>query len=292
VSAGSAVSPAFRAGTAIVAIGAAAAIAWVRFFGDVPMPPRPPPPEPSAVDSRAALAAATDSEGAWRSFLEQDARTAGLPTPSPEQMSKPLVFRAEREAKLLAPGDPPIELAGLRLEVKVVADDDGPDKLLALEITNLAEHDLAYLVVTSPQPGGPACNTRTLLVHDAMVVARRATTERSECTYVAGMKLQIDRVETAEVDGLQSVYLSRVPPTGVGADPLLAKAHRPHLPNGILPCNLAMSQLLRSAIENGTVGWRDLIDFYARHRCDSYRFPTGYRAFERDAERPLPAVAE
>lgn len=290
VSASSPVSPAFRIGTAVVAIGAAAAIAAVRFFGPVPMPPRPPPPAAGAVDSRQALAAATESDAAWQSFLEQDARAAGVPTPTPAQMAAPLVYRNDRTPKVLAPGDPPLEVAGLELEVKVVADNDGPDKLLALEITNRADHDLGYLIVTSPQPGGAACNSRTLLVHDAMVVARRATTERSECTYVAGMKLQIDRVETVEVDGLQSVYLSRVPPTAVGADPLLAKAHRPHLPAGVVPCNLALSQLLRTEIQNGTVGWRDLVDFYARHRCDSYRFPMKYRAFEKDGERPLPAT--
>jgi hypothetical protein len=289
MSASGPVSPAFRIGTTIAAVGAAAVIAVVRFFGDVPMPPRPAPPELGADDSKAALAAATGSEEAWRSFLEQDARAAGVPTPSPEQMSKPLVFRSDRAAKVLAPGDPPVDVAGLRLEVKVIADNDGPDKLLALEITNTADHDLGYLVVTRPQPGGTACNTRTLLVHDAMVVARRDTLERSECGYLPGMKLEIDRVETVEVDGLQSVYLSRVPPTAVGADPLLAKAHRPHLPNGILQCNLAISQLLRSSIEDGTVAWRDLVDFYARHRCDSYRFPMEYRAFEKAGERPLPA---
>jgi hypothetical protein len=283
------VSPAFRAGTAAAAIGVAAVIAWLRFFGDVGMPPRPPPPEPSTNDSRATLAAATASEGAWRSFVEQDARAAAVPTPSPEQMSLPLVFRAERTPQVLSPGQPPVDLAGLRLEAKIVADNDGPGKLLVLEITNLADHDLGYIIDTSPQPGGAGCNTRTLLVHDAMVVRRKATIERSECTYVPDMKLRIERVETVEVDGLQSVYLSRVPPTAVGAAPLLAKAHRPALPNGVLPCNLALSQVLRASIEDGSVGWKDLIDFYARHRCDTYRFPMDYRAFTKPAERPLPA---
>jgi hypothetical protein len=290
MSAASTVSLAFRAGSAIVAVGAATAIAVVRFFGDVPMPPRPPPPEPGAVDARATLAAASASEEAWRSFLEQDARAAGVSTPTPEQMARPLVFRSEPNAKVLAPGDGPLEVAGLRLDVKVVADNDGPGKLLVLGITNQTEHDLGYLVATSPQPGGAACNTRTLLLHDAMVVVRGGSIERSECSYVPGMKLQIDRVETAEVEGLESVYLSQVPPTAVGADPLLAKAHRPLLPSGILPCNLALSQLLRTAIENGSVRWRDLVDFYARHRCTTYRFPMEYRALEKQGERSLPAA--
>ena len=288
----SAVSPAFRVGTAIVALGAAAAIAWARFHGDVPMPSRPPLPDPSSVDSRAALASVTASAGAWRSFLEQDARAAGVPTPSPEQMSRMLVFRADQTRRTLAPGDEPVDIHGLRLKVRVVADNDGPDKLLVLDIANLADHDLGYLVETSPQPGGPGCKQRTLLVHDAMVIRRRANLERSECGYAPGMKLDIVRVETVEVDGLQSIYLSRVPPTAVGADPVLARAHRPHLLNGVVPCNLALSHMLRTAIEDGTVRWRDLVDFYARHRCDSYQFPMEYRAFESNGERPLPAAGD
>lgn len=287
------VSPALRVGTTAGALGVAGLIAWLRFWGPVPMPPRPSPPtEASTTDSRATLAAATESEGAWRSVLDRDAREAGLPAPSTAQMSAKLVYRADASPRRLAPGDAPVEVAGVRLTVSVKKDDDGPGQLLVLSVADLADHDLAYRVVAHPQPGGSGCNTRTLLPHDAMVVRRGSTVERSECGYTDGMGLQVDQVETVEVDGLQSVYLSRVSPTAVGGDLLHAKAHRPKLPAGITACNLAMSQLLRSAIEDKTVGWRDLVDFYARHPCDSYRFPMEYRAFERDAERPLPAAAE
>lgn len=292
MSAASAVSPAFRAGVAVVAIGAAAAIAWVRFFGDVGLPPRPPPPDPSTSDSQSALANATGSETAWRSFVSQDARAAAVPVPTPEQLAAPLVFRAETTPRTVTPGEPPHDVAGLRLEAKVVADNDGPGKLLVLEITNLTERDLGYLIDTSVQPGGAGCNTRTVLMHDTMVVRRGATLERSECTYQPGMKLRINRVETAEVEGLMSVYLSRVPPTAVGADPLLARAHRPPLPNGVVPCNVARSQVLVASMADGTIGWRDLVDFYARHRCDTYRFPLEYRAFTKAGERALPAIEE
>lgn len=286
------VSPAFRVATAVLAVGAAGAIAALRFFGGVSMPPRPPPPDVDAIDTRATLAAATASESAWRSFLEQDARASGVPTPTEEQMKKPLVFAVDEAPHELAPGGTPLEVAGLRLSAKAVGDNDGPGKLLVLTIENLADHDLGYQVVATTVPGGAGCNTRTLLVHDAMVVQRRASLERSECSYAAGMTLKIQRVETVEVDGLQSVYLSRVPPTAVGGDSLLAKSHRPHLMNGMTPCNIGLSQLLRTAIENKTVAWRDLVDFYARHRCDSYQFPMDYRAFTKAGERKLPAIAE
>ncbi len=51
-----------------------------------------------------------------------------------------------------------------------------------------------------------------------------------------------------------------------------------------------MSQAVRSGIERHEISWRDLVDFYARHRCQTYQFPTSYRALTSDGERPIPAV--
>jgi hypothetical protein len=283
------VSPGFRNATIAGALGLTAVIGALRFGGAVPMPPRPPQPTASAVDSRATLAAATGSAAAWRSFLDQDARAAAVPVPTDAQMGTKLVYRSDDSPRTLTPGAPPVDVAGLRLEVKVGPDSDGPGDLMTLTITNLAEHDLAYRVVTRPRPGGGICNGRTLLGHDAIVVRRRATVERSECGFQSGMVLQVQRVETIEVDGLMSVYVSRVSPAGVGGDALHSKAHSPQLPAALAKCNLTPSQVLLKAIEDGGVTWRDLVDFYARHRCDRYRFPLDYRAFERDGERPLPA---
>ena len=45
-----------------------------------------------------------------------------------------------------------------------------------------------------------------------------------------------------------------------------------------------------AASNRGDIGWRDLVDFYARHRCQTYQFPSSYRAFKSDGERPIPAV--
>jgi hypothetical protein len=36
------------------------------------------------------------------------------------------------------------------------------------------------------------------------------------------------------------------------------------------------------------VGWRDVVDFYARHNCDEYSFFPAYR-WRRSADEPLPA---
>ncbi len=282
------VTPGFRNATIAGALALAAVLGVVRFGGAVPMPPMPREPSSSSSDPGATLAAATGSAAAWRSFLEQDARAAAVPTPTDAQMSARLVHRSDSSPRTLAPGQPPVEVAGLRLALKVGPDHDGPGELMTLTITNLADHDLAYRVVGRARPGG-ACSGRTLLGHDAIVVRRRATVERSECNHQDGMVLQIERVETMEVDGLMSVYVSRVPPAGVGGDPLHSKAHSPQLPAALAKCNLSPSQVLLRALEDQVVSWRDLVDFYARHRCDRFQFPLEYRAFEKDGERPLPA---
>ena len=56
-------------------------------------------------------------------------------------------------------------------------------------------------------------------------------------------------------------------------------------------CKIVAWPALISAVESGAIRFRDLADFYARHRCMSYKFPMDYKYFERDGERTLPAGA-
>jgi hypothetical protein len=126
--------------------------------------------------------------------------------------------------------------------------------------------------------------------YNAHVVAARAREIRDECTYRSGMALEISVVESIDLAPLQAFYLSKVPPRALGAEPRLAAAHEPELPGGAQVCNIAVSQALRAGLDSGAIQWRDLVDFYARHRCETYQFPLQYRAFVRDGERPLPAA--
>ena len=102
------------------------------------------------------------------------------------------------------------------------------------------------------------------------------------------MALAITRVETMEMQPLSSYLLQLAPPTLIGVDPRIARGHR-----GVEArekCSPVVSQAVRSGLEKGQIGWRDLADFYARHRCLSYRFPLSYRAFKSDDEREVPAT--
>ena len=269
------------------AVLAAILFGW-RFCSGVPMPPKPPAPHVDTASARDVLASADATPLAYKGYIQEDAEQAGVPVPTVEAMGKQLVHRIDEGKTTLGPGDPPRDIAGLRLSVVEERGERGDD--LVLVIDNPGEMDLAYDVVTSPSYGTSACGQRSVLSFNAMVVAKHGEEKRSECVYRSGMVLGLERVETLELAPLQSYYVSRVPPQAVGLELRLAQGHRPSLPAGVPVCNISMSQRIRSGIEGGTIGWRDLVDFYARHRCDTYGFPDDYRAFTRDGERPLPVV--
>lgn len=272
-----------RIGVAAGAVGLALAITTVRFCGGVTLPAKSDPPPETLASSKEALRQITHTEESWLGYIAKDAAAAGVPTPTPDEMARKLVFRVDEAHHSLVPSEnPTIEAAGLRLTAVV----DGGT--LSLMIENLTEADLAYQVVTRPSPAS-LCSTRTIIAHNAQVVVRRGREERSECEFHDGMSLEIDRVETAELLPLQAFYVSRVPPLALGNEARLARGHEPDLAAGQGLCNVTASQAQRAAVEKGTVAWRDLVDFYARHRCDTYRFPLSYRAFTTDSERPLPA---
>jgi hypothetical protein len=122
-----------------------------------------------------------------------------------------------------------------------------------------------------------------------MTIRKNASETRIECTWREGIALTIARVQTIEVSPLSAWYLDHVPPSAVGIEPRIARGHQP--PRTSERCGFALSQAVRSGLERGQIGWRDLVDFYARHRCQTYQFPMSYRAFSSDGERSVPAVS-
>lgn len=283
------IHPVVRWATPAVVAALSIAILAMPMCSDVTLPPKVPPPAISG-EARDLLKTASASAESWRAGVERDARTLGIATPSDVDMTRKLDHRLDTTAQVIAPGEGSIKAAGLQLTAIAVDEEGAPRKALVLVIENLTDSDLAYHVVTTPRPGGPACNQRLILAHDAIVVGRGKKVQRSECIYRSGMSLAIDRIETVALPPLMSAYVSRLPPAAVGADARLSRGHRPELPAGMAVCSNAASQSLRADIENGTIAWRDLVDFYARHSCEQYQFPEGYKAFERDGARPLPAM--
>jgi hypothetical protein len=234
------------------------------------------------------LKSASATYASWRAGIERDAAIAGVPAPGDDAIAKKLLYRVDEEARVIAPGEGSIDAAGLRLTASTEREEGRPRQALLLTIENLTDSDLAYNVVSTPRPGGAACNDRLLLAHDAIVVARGGKVTRSECVYRAGMSLAIEKVETVALPPLSSAYVSRLPPAAVGADTRLSRGHRPDLPSGMSVCTTVASQAVRADIQSGATTWRDLVDYYARHSCENYQFPEGYRAFEKDGAQALP----
>jgi hypothetical protein len=274
--------PQFRIGVGIGGIVLVAVITYVRFCGSLSLPAKPPPLQAPQGTQRQLISNTTASPSAYLEGVERDAASAGVRTPTMDEMARKLAYRVDDARHVLEVGKPAIEVAGLRLRAERSGD------ALVLVIQNLVESDLAYEVSTAPSIAVGICNSVRALPINAMVIAKGATATRTECAWRDGMSLAVTKVETTEVGPLSSYYLSELPPSLLGIDARVIRGHR-----GVdskEPCSGVVSQVITSGLERGDIGWRDLVDFYARHRCQSFRFPFSYRAFRSDGERSLPAA--
>lgn len=273
----------FRIGVIGGGVLLALAVASVRFCGSVALPPKPDGPKPVAEGtSRQLLDQANSSPVIYQNYLAKDAATAGLRTPTYDEMSRALVYRVDDVRHVLDVGDPPIEIAGLRLAARRAAN------AVVLDVENVTRSDLAYHVLTEPTPNIAGCNRATPLLFNAIVVAHGQTERRTECVWRTGMAIAVKRVETVEVSGLSAWYLMQLPPSELGLEDRIARGHR--MPATKDRCSAFVSQAVRSGLERGQIGWHDLVDFYARHRCQTYSFPPEYRAFTVDGQRKIPAI--
>jgi hypothetical protein len=272
----------FRVG--VVATGAVlvAAIASTRFCGSLSLPPKSPPPAPPSGTSSELLTRSSAAPLVYQDFVAKDAAAAGVAIPTLAELSRKLPYRVDDVRHVVEVGQSPLDVAGVRIRAVHVADG------LALEIANTTGADIAYHVVTAPISSGH-CNAASVLPFNAMTIGKDQIETRIECGWHDGIALAVVRVETLEVLALSAWYLDHVPPSVVGIEPRISRGHRS--PDTSLRCAAAVSQAVRSGLERGEIGWRDLADFYARHRCETYQFPYTYRAITSDGERTMPAVS-
>jgi hypothetical protein len=275
----------FRIGVGVAGIALVAGIAAVRFCGPVSLPPKPPPPpEVPHGTSSELLTKSSASPVVYQDFVARDAAEAGVRAPALDELSRKLPYRVDEAHHVLEVGQPSLEIAGVRLHAIHLEDE------LALEIANATGSSIAYNVVTTAVRAAPAgCDAAPARLFNAMTIRPGGREIRVECAWHAGIALAVVRVETVEVLPLSAWYLDHVPPSAVGIEPRIARGHQP--PEAGAPCAFALPQAVRSGLERGEIGWRDLIDFYARHRCQTYQFPLSYRAFKRDGERSVPALS-
>lgn len=272
----------FRIATIAGALALIAVMTYLRFCGSVSLPAKPPAPTGPTGTQTQLLSKSTASAGVYTGFLESDAAAAGVRAPSLGDMAKKFPYRVDDGRHVLEPGKPPIELAGLKIWLERTG-----DKVI-MAIANQLDADIAYSVTSTPSVGAGACSSVAAMAHNAMVIGKGGSERRTECAWRDGMSIIVTKVETIEILPLSAWYLSQLPPVLVGIEERIARGHR-----GVDAkdkCSPVMSQVVRTGIDRGEIGWRDLVDFYARHRCQSYQFPSSYRALKSDGERAIPAV--
>jgi hypothetical protein len=279
----------FRGGVIAGALGLVVLLTLVGFRYELTIPDKPPRPRRTNESARAASNDIGRNPAVYGSYLAKDAETYGVGAVAPDALKKVFAYKIDDQEHELEPGkkNDSIEAAGLRLTVTLKDMAGGTKRMMMLRIENLTDKPLAYRVATWPDKGTQPCHQKEDSRHNALAVAARDVEMRSECIYRSGWKLVVKKVETMALPDLSYHYVSRLVPPQLGIDSRTARGHRP--PRGE-PCRLILPAEVGRGLEEGSIGWRDLIDFYARHRCDTYVFPAGYKAFTTDDERPLPAA--
>lgn len=276
---------------AILGVAAIAAFALIRlqFCESVSLPPKPPKPVITVGDVQEVTLTAEANPLTYKGYLKSDSehyRIASVATL--DQMSAQFAYQVEQPRHEMKAGDKGrVEFAGLGLTMSLRRVKGSPRKLMVLTVENLSDQYVAYRIKTVPSAGTKVCQNKHNFSHNAMVLEPNDKIERTECTFRKGWDLEIRKVETLAIPPLSYHYISRVPPSIVGIENRVSRGHR--IPEG-KPCQVILSARIRSAQRAGTVLWRDLVDYYARHRCDTYRFPDGYKAFETDGAQTLPVM--
>ena len=200
-------------------------------------------------------------------------------------MSTVFPYRADQERHVLNVGDT-IDVLDLSLTLSVGKVKGSKRDHMILTIENKDHMSLAYRVQTKPSAGARSCKRMSYLPHNALALPPGGKAARAECVYRSGWSLEITEIETVQIPELGFHYVSALAPTGIGLDERTARRHKS--PHNQMVCQPPNSASLRNAITSGAIAWRDQIDFFARHRCKTYKFPRAYRAFRKDGQLTLP----
>ena len=270
-------------------LGAAGALmlllGTVRFCGEFDLPGKPPPPAVSVAKAKSIAETIKLSSAAYDNYLVEDARSFGLRTVRAREMSTVFPYLADPSRHVLEVGDS-IEVAGLSLSLSTEQLKGSKRPHMVLSIENKSHMSVAYRVKTKPSVGARSCRRMTFLNHNTVALPPGGKLKRAECVYRPGWSLEVLEVETVEIPELGFYYLSALEPSALGLDERTAKRHKKA--HNYMACPAPTSASTRNAIKSGEIGWRDQVDYFARHRCKSYKFPHSYRAFRKDGELTLP----
>jgi hypothetical protein len=279
-------------GVAMVAVvGFGIGMAVLFGGGPPPAPERPrPPPAPEALMN----GELRYSPVVYRAQIEQDAHRYGVKVPGPGELEAPLLYLEEQHERRKLTTRAPIETQHVRLALDIekhAASLEGQtyrSEHLVLRIENRTDRFLAYRIETD-LPDKKKCSAKGDIPHNALVLAPHQTLRRSECLFRGAASLEVVRIEVIELPPLSAVYVGRLPAIDALYEKRTAAGHVPD--KGTLCPQTFSWREIRDGIERKEFGWRDVIDFYARHSCDEFAFFRTYR-FRTDPGAPLPARPE
>jgi hypothetical protein len=260
-----------------------------RFSYTLELPAKPPKPPP--VDQDALRRMDFDNPNLYRGYLEQDSTTYGVRRTTPDEMTKPFPYENSSVARRVKLGAPPIETGMLKIwadtQKLTVRKAKGTTTAnhIVLHIENTTDRPVAYRVQTALGVVDDVCRGMAALEHNAMVVMPKKAVMRTECFARDGIDLHVTQVETLQLPALSAYYVSRLFPAHIGMPERSSQGHK--TPAGAT-CATVPQQTILIGMGKGTVSWRDIVDFYARHRCETYDFPIGYRAFQKANQYKLP----
>jgi hypothetical protein len=252
-----------------------------------PERPRPPPPAATLANSDLRF-----SPVFYRTQLEQDAKSYGIPAPSWDEITQPNPYFDELKGKQRLRIKAPVETRHLRVSleiskaVSVIESQTIAADHLVLRIENRTPLYLAYRIQTSV-PDKHRCSNKGEIPHNAMAIAPNQTILRTECLYRREETVDVSRIEVMEMPALSAYYVSRLPPNATLYDPRTFSGHVGF--RGRDACQQTFSwHEIKDGIDQKQFDWRDVIDYYARHNCNEYSFFKTYR-YRTDSNAPLPA---
>lgn len=255
-----------------------------------PTPKRPEPPPPAAAMINSDM---RFSVLYYKSLIEGDAKAYGIPAPDYDDMCQPNPYFDELHGKQRLRLKAPIETRHLRITLEISKQTTVIEKNslstdhLVLRIENRTPLYLAYRIQTSV-PEKRKCALKAQVPHNAIALEPEQTIVRTECLARKDAAIDINRIEVIELPPLSAYYVSRVPPNATLYDPRTSAGHVPS--RGTMCPQTFSWREIKEGIDKKELGWRDVMDFYARHNCTEYSFFKSYR-YRSDPGAPLPARA-
>ena len=250
-----------------------------------PKRPEPPPPPSAMINSEMRFSVVY-----YKGLIEADAKSYGIAAPSYEELQQSNPYYDEVHEKQHLRVKAPIETRHLRISLEVskqttiIESHSLATDHLVLRIENLTPLYLAYRIQTSV-PDKHKCVMKAELPHNAIALEPKQTTIRTECLYRKDAQIDITSIEVIELPALSAFYVSRVPPNSTLYDPRTSAGHTP--PRGTMCPQTFSWRDIKEGIDKKELGWRDVMDFYARHNCTEYSFFKSYR-YRGEPTTPLP----